>query len=567
MKSKTWLIMFPATIAMVLCAVAALNILVDPFGIFGDPVYDWYDFNYTNNQRLAKIAYLDRHAQAYDSYLVGSSVAGSIPVEALGRYMDGKFFNLCGNGGDMRRSRLLIEYLIGHYPVKNIVLAVSFADGATHNTAATRLTHMMPAWVATGDSPAAQSVSYMLADMRYAMNKVASRPQAAYLPQSFDAYVAETGGFDMKKLDNEPIGDLAAYLIKHPRFAKTDPEQKTLWRIEECVADVAAISSLCRERGVNLVVVFPPVCHAHLQETPAGQRDAFFRALAGAVDFWDFSYTSVSEDPRYFYDIRHFRTSLATMMLARMFGDGSVYLPPDFGAYVTAGNVGDHVARLADPPQAYRHETDLPVLVWPPEGGGGIAGVDGIGGIDGVADIADFEAQISALQADGYQSVSFAQIVDYVEKGAPLPGRPVVIALDGGRPLDIAPALRVLRLYGMEATYFATGPLGQHPDGAGEAAYIEAFRSDFAALRGSWAPAEGATPGGTPGETANPLLAYAYPPGEGGDVLTDALLRELGVKVTLTLTLSAARDPETNTLVQGLPESLLQLAIHATRPA
>ena len=42
MSSKKWLCMFAAAILLALTACAAFNILVDPFGAFGDPIFNWY---------------------------------------------------------------------------------------------------------------------------------------------------------------------------------------------------------------------------------------------------------------------------------------------------------------------------------------------------------------------------------------------------------------------------------------------------------------------------------------------------------------------------------------------
>ena len=61
----------------------------------------------------------------------------------------------------------------------------------------------------------------------------------------------------------------------------------------------------------------------------------FYTRLAQVTPYWDFSYSSVSFEPRYFYDETHFRNCVGEMALARMFGDSSVYVPEDFGEYVS----------------------------------------------------------------------------------------------------------------------------------------------------------------------------------------------------------------------------------------
>ena len=83
MKSSTWLFMLAVTLLLAMALVAACNVLVDPFGQFGDPVFGWNSYNFTNNPRAAKIAYLDRYAARYDSYLFGASTTSSYPVGSV----------------------------------------------------------------------------------------------------------------------------------------------------------------------------------------------------------------------------------------------------------------------------------------------------------------------------------------------------------------------------------------------------------------------------------------------------------------------------------------------------
>lgn len=55
MQLRRWLLLF---FAVVLCFAAlwlACNVLVDPFGVFGDRLMHWYAYDMTMNPRVAKI--------------------------------------------------------------------------------------------------------------------------------------------------------------------------------------------------------------------------------------------------------------------------------------------------------------------------------------------------------------------------------------------------------------------------------------------------------------------------------------------------------------------------------
>ncbi|MCL2747684.1 MAG: hypothetical protein FWE59_03400 [Oscillospiraceae bacterium] len=537
MKSKTWLILFLITILVVLGMLAALNALVDPFGLFGDPVFDWYAYNISRNQRMAKVAYLDRYHDRYDSYLLGTSVAGSIPVELLNQYTGARFYNLFGNGADMHRTRILAEYIVEHYTVKNIVLVVSITDAKSYEVdPAGRLSSYLPARV-DGSSAAAQYARYLLADPKHALDKISYAQQVTYLPKSFNAYYPERGERNRTWQDFEPIGGKTAYKKKHSDFSKKRPSAPVLEHLDDCVGEVAAIASLCRENDINLLVVFPPNYTASLRATPTKERATFLRKLAGVTDYWDFSHSSLSGDPRYFYDVGHFRGPLVNVMLARIFGDNSLYIPDDFGVLVTADNAKAHTKRLDELLVRGDYETKLHVLSFalPADG-----------------DMSDFEAKIAALRAVGCQSVTFAQVAAYVTRGAPLPENPVVITFAGGYLEAGSPAFGILEHYGMEASTFITGDglgdglsagLGAAAEDGDEMAYIEAFRSDFARLRDAWAQATGDT---------EPV--YAYPP-RGVSLRQEVLLSEMGVRITLVPSEALSRT----TVVWSLPQSLLQL--------
>ena len=65
MSSKKWFIAFIVSFLIIIGGYALFNILVDPFGLFGDVVYDWYSYEMTLNPRAAKIAYLDKNHKNY----------------------------------------------------------------------------------------------------------------------------------------------------------------------------------------------------------------------------------------------------------------------------------------------------------------------------------------------------------------------------------------------------------------------------------------------------------------------------------------------------------------------
>lgn len=68
-----------------------------------------------------------------------------------------------------------------------------------------------------------------------------------------------------------------------------------------------------------------------------------------------------------------------------------------------------------------------------------------------------FREQMTALRDAGYETVTIPQIIDYVDGGAPLPDKPVLITMDDGYTSNLTDAAPVLEELGMNATVFVIG--------------------------------------------------------------------------------------------------------------
>ena len=86
MSTKKFFTMFFSVLIIIFGAVLLLNVLVDPFGLFGDKIYKWDSYNFTQNPRTAKINYVDSHKNEFDSYIVGSSGCGAVKTYTLNKY-------------------------------------------------------------------------------------------------------------------------------------------------------------------------------------------------------------------------------------------------------------------------------------------------------------------------------------------------------------------------------------------------------------------------------------------------------------------------------------------------
>ena len=587
MSSKKWVLVFLATVLVLAVLLAALNLAADPFGAFGDELLSWFSYDETNNPRVAKFTYLEQHHDDYDSYILGCSSTSSFPVDAFNEAYDASFYNLIMYGADMRDCEKIAQYLVEHYEVKNLILNVYLDNGLTYDEESDRLTKNLHYKEDPDTSALSYYTRYLFADPRYALAKLKALRTDTILPQTFDVFDERTGCYDKRVRDAEPIGSAERYLESYPVFADYPHQTLSLPYTEQCMQSVAAIRALCEEAGVSLTVVAGPVYAEYLKNFEPETVAQFYRSLAQITPFWDFSSSSISCEMRYFYDGTHFRNNVGEMLCARMTGRTDLWIPDDFGTYVTADTPEDYFLNVLSPTALSSDEISMqvPILMYHHLS-------EDVTNSEMVSP-AQFEAQIRALSEAGYTGVSFDELQAYVLRGEPLPEKPVVITFDDGYRSNYTLAYPILQKYNMKAAIFVIGvSFGKdhYKDtdyaitphfGAAEAAEMAA--SGLISIQShtydmhQWLPYETGSAVREnilplPGEseeayvqtltedftrsraqlestTGQPVDVLAYPAGQ-YSTLAQVTLQSLGVHVTLST------NPGVNTVVKGLPQTL-----------
>lgn len=414
-----------ALLFLLLFAWIAFNILTDPFGVFGDPLLDWYSYNTTNNPRVAKIAWLQEHHEDYNAYVIGSSTAASYDPAELKEYLGLDFYNLFVYGSRAADYRDMVAFVLENYETEMIILNLGLHEADTSPQRSRDINYRMHA-LTTGEPLLPFYLRYAFCSPEYGLYKLQALGKDTELPQVFDVFLPDTGCYDKRVRDVERIGDPEAYLVAHHAQFATGTDGAALRYIDDCICAIADIRDMCAERDVELLVIASPLYAGLWEEYSQQSILDYMTALSQTVDYWDFSVSSLSLDERYFYDSIHFRNAVGSMILAEIFGNDAVWRPEDFGAKVTAENREDHLGTLfSDLParDTASYTTNVPVLLYhhfAPETS------------DTVITPETFEEHIRLLAEAGYETVTCRQLVDYVLNGGSLPEKPICITLDDG---------------------------------------------------------------------------------------------------------------------------------------
>jgi len=558
MDIKRWWAMFFAALLTVAAAICALNIVVDPFGVFGDSFFDWYAFNMTKNPKAAKISYLNANYENYNAYIIGPSGSSSFLPEKLNEYTGLNWYNTFNYGADMAYTTQLARYIADNFEAEQFLLILPYISAAQYDMPPKDATEWYSPYISGGFS---SWFKFLFANPRYSISKIRDYNINGYLQENFDVFIPQSGVYDKSSRDVEPIGALSDYApFENDKFSP-----QSLVEMENCMKDVKALKALCDEKGIELTIIVPPSPRMRLDEFSKEDIAEFYSRLSEIADFYDYA-NFVPDEPRFYYDESHFRNNVGNMVLADIFADDSIYI------YKEGDDPDSLLAVLL-----YHHIT-----------------TDGAG--DSVS-VADFKEDMGKIHESGYTPVSLKDIENYVYRGAALPQKSVLIRFDDGYTSNYELAYPILKEFGYKAAIFAIGvsvgkdtykdsaePITPHfsfeqakemidsgfievqshtydmhqverldgddcrkgvlqKDNENEADYIEILRADFA--RSRYELEEG---------TGHEVFALAYPYGL-HNKLSDVVLSQMGVRITFTT------EPGINTIVKGLPQSLFNLKI------
>ncbi|MBQ7161135.1 MAG: polysaccharide deacetylase family protein [Clostridia bacterium] len=451
MNAKKWFLMFISALLFAVLCWIGLNVAVDPFNAFGDPVMDWGGYTQTLNPRNSKVTYVTKNFDKFDSYVIGSSNAASYLPETLNKSFGGSFYNMFHYGSDTAYDVKLVKYLTENDDVKRIFLVLGMSE-ANHVRKNSGDLNDKENYRVTGESPLSYYAAFAFASPGHAFKKLKARSEDEELPKKADVFIQESGCYDKRIRDAEAIGTLEEYMQLHSDDFPAANSKSELARIDECLNDVAEIKRLCDISGTTLTVVFTPVYIEQLELFTDESIDRLFSGLANITDYRNYSVSPISFDARYFYDLTHTRNATADMVIGAEAGEKDIYLPEHFGYEFSSSKIysAAEMKNTAKDAICSRQAVRVPVLLYHNTNDNSKQSTTNIHSDE-------LRRQIKLIKDNGYQFVSLEDVKNYVYRGIPLPEYPVLLTFDDGYSSNYSTAYPIIKEEGAKATVFMIG--------------------------------------------------------------------------------------------------------------
>ena len=458
MCSKKWLLISLLGALSALLIIALFNYIADPFGVFGDRFLNWYGYNMTNNPMLAKFGYLDKNYNSYNGYIIGSSKASSLsPLQLNKYYENGSFYNLMTYGANFAHTENSMYYVIDNYNTKHIVLCLGLSELLNYGYETDDIKQQLHAKV-SGDSLIQFYMKHLFLNPKYGMNKLIefiSKDKKAS-PSIVDVFLPETGVYNKINRDMENIININDYIaqIGDGTFSQ-NPNKSTLIDTDICISAIKRMRKYCDDKGITFTIISTPNYDLEIRTFDKEAVKKYWISLAKVQNFWNFSgFSSISYDPRYFYDTIHFRNIAGEMVLGKAFNDRDIYYPENFGYYFTEENAyGLSELLLKEKISENEYEAvPIPILLYHH-----LTIDDNPENIDTTISAGAFLNHMTALKNSGFTTLFIQDLIAYINGEEELPEKPILITFDDGYESNYSIAFPILKELDMKATISVVG--------------------------------------------------------------------------------------------------------------
>ena len=345
MKYNKFSIIILCVILVYLSSVALINIVVDPFYIFQTP---FLKIQAQINDRYAKIEFLKKRKERFNSYIMGSSRMFLTHPDVIEKYLSmAKFYNLATIFATMYEHLLHVKYFIkSGYPVKHLYIGLDMDITFTTKMHDDKDSLLKLHPDVSNKNPIDFYWSYLSI---FPKGDTKRKLRVNYDKKAHWKYEIETDGALALEPETEGTRVFSEKEINIDIIRiKNEHLRENLEALRELVA-------LCKQVDINLILFITPYNKLLMDHFAIEDHIRFLRELSEIAGFWDFSgYNSVTTDNRNYLDHSHYNPSVSRLIAARIFNDQTVTVPSDFGVWVTKKNIDSHLERVTTSSKTYR---------------------------------------------------------------------------------------------------------------------------------------------------------------------------------------------------------------------
>lgn len=316
MSRKRWCLLAAAMLVLLLAALIALVVLVDPFEIYHRALF--YQPAYESDTQMYANAGVAK-SYAYDSIIIGTSVTENCRPSVYGEALGGSFVKLCMNGGLSRDHAKMMDIAFRTHSVERVVYGLdlfAFSQYYTNQKAVT------PDYLYDDD---------LLNDVSYWFNKSVL---LRYIPQALSRMgtVPDDSARDSMYFWDPPVMPTQEELFAQLSWDAPLPQSRSADAFEAFTRDnyeQNLLPYIRAHRETAFFVFFPPYSLLYwVQQAQEGQLEARLAQRTQLADLllaepnvalYDFQANDVwTQDYSLYFDIIHYVSSVNDAMAAAM---------------------------------------------------------------------------------------------------------------------------------------------------------------------------------------------------------------------------------------------------------
>ncbi len=348
MNNLKWLKATSFFIFIFLLAVVAFNFYLDTYGVR----LSLFTLNHKNNtndticaagmnQHIFNPEYIFRHPRDYDSFIFGSSRTSVIDPDKI---HSGIFYNMSYASGLPNEHLAIIKaFLQKGIRIKSVIVGLDeFSFSLSPQERQNQLISIMHPYI-TGNG--LHYIFYQYFFRKPQLFEISNWIESLSGRKRTDKFISFKNGHYRGWLNKEKAINVSG----KPIFtSQTGPYSPITYKKNELNAAFDSIDeliSLAKKNNFSLIFFINPI-HKQLYLNYASGLLSIKEQLATMTDYYDFSgLNTITSNDFYYFEENHYRYLIGNMILQKIYGEGNINLPKDFGILVTRKNVRDHTKK------------------------------------------------------------------------------------------------------------------------------------------------------------------------------------------------------------------------------